>query len=179
MEFGALLCRPKSPECMFCSLNRSCVAFQQNKIKDLPVKLKKLKRKKRYFNYLVVESPDKEFILQQRLKKDIWQKLFEFPLIEAQGKLGKKDIRNTELFKTLGLDEDITIRKINKKTYKHVLTHQDIFADFWSLKCSKGFDKNKLKNYSVVDSNSIRTFAVPILIDRFLNKLLLHLPINK
>jgi A/G-specific adenine glycosylase len=170
MEFGALLCRPKSPDCMFCSLNSSCVAFQQNKIKDLPVKLKKLKRRKRYFNYLVVESEDNELILQQRLKKDIWQKLFEFPLIETQGQLEKKDVKNTQLFKILGLDEDVSIHKVNRKTYKHVLTHQDIFADFWSIKCSFEFDKNKLENYSIVNSNSIRTFAVPILIDRFLNK---------
>lgn len=170
MEFGALLCKPKSPDCMFCSLNATCVAFQQNKIKELPVKLKKLKRKKRYFNYLVLESPNHEFIIQQRQEKDIWQKLFQFPLIESEADFMKKDILKTRLSKELNLNEDITIQKINQKTYKHVLSHQDIFADFWLIKCPTEFYTHKLENYSIVNSKSIRTFAVPILIDRFLNE---------
>lgn len=170
MEFGALLCRPKSPDCMFCSLNTNCMAFQQNKIKDLPVKLKKLKRKKRFFHYLVFKSTDNEYILQQRLEKDIWQKLFEFPLVETGGKLDKKVVFNTKLFDLLELDKAISIKRINDKTYKHVLTHQDIFADFWIIKYPSDFEKDKLKNYSIVNSKSIRTFAVPILIDRFLNE---------
>lgn len=170
MEFGALLCKPKSPDCMFCNLNTSCVAFQQNKIKELPVKLKKLKRRKRYFNYLVLKSPENEYVLQQRLKKDIWQKLFEFPLIESEANFNKKDVLKTSLFEELDKDDHISVQKINQKTYKHVLTHQDIYADFWLVKCPSDFYKHKLENYSIVNSKSIRTFAVPILIDRFLNE---------
>lgn len=175
MEFGALLCKPKSPDCMFCSLNTSCVAFQQNRIKELPIKLKKLKRRKRYFNYLVLKSPQNEFIIQQRHQKDIWQKLFEFPLIESKNNFTKKEISKINLFEELDLEPNFSIQKINQKTYKHVLSHQDIFADFWLIKCSTEFYNHKLENYSIVNSKSIRKFAVPILIDNFLKE---HFPKN-
>ena len=173
MEFGALQCKPKSPNCMFCSLNDSCVAFQQNKIKDLPVKLKTLKRTKRYFHYLVFKSSEGEMLINQRLVKDIWEKLFEFPRADTTAKFRKDDVFNHPLFVSLGLDESIDIQRINSKTSKHVLTHQDVFADFWLVNCAVKFDKNIPDNFYVVNTKSIRKFAVPILIDKFLNEHLL------
>ncbi len=174
MEYGALLCKPKSPDCMFCRLNTSCVAFQQNKIKSLPVKLKKLKRKKRYFNYLVFQSADGDMLINQRLGKDIWQKLFEFPLVETENKAKTNDILNHELFKFLNISKQLKPKKINQNTYKHVLTHRDIYADFWLVKCPFEFKEFKLDNYKVVNSKSIRKFAVSILIDKFLNEHILE-----
>src|SRR5690606_28672368 len=40
MEFGALQCVPKNPNCEVCVFNDSCVALQKNKVAQLPVKLK-------------------------------------------------------------------------------------------------------------------------------------------
>ena len=54
MEFGALQCVPKSPDCSNCPLSGSCMALQKNLVDQLPVKLGKTKVRKRYFNYLVV-----------------------------------------------------------------------------------------------------------------------------
>ncbi|TKS57360.1 A/G-specific adenine glycosylase [Mesohalobacter halotolerans] len=174
MEYGALLCKPKSPDCMFCSLNPSCVAFQQNKTKSLPVKLKKLKRKKRFFNYIIFQSSDKEMLIKQRLGKDIWQKLYEFPLLETQKPANPRTVFDHELFKKLNLPTQIKPTKINSKTNKHVLTHQDIYADFWLIECSIDFKKFNLKDYEVVNYKSIRKFAVSILIDKFLNNHILE-----
>jgi A/G-specific adenine glycosylase len=42
MEFGALQCVPKSPNCG-CVFNDSCAALQKKKVDQLPVKSKKLK----------------------------------------------------------------------------------------------------------------------------------------
>src|SRR5690554_3639789 len=52
MEFGALQCVPKSPNCEICVLNDSCVALQEKKVEELPVKLKKTKVTQRHLNYL-------------------------------------------------------------------------------------------------------------------------------
>jgi A/G-specific adenine glycosylase len=173
MEFGALQCRPKSPDCMFCPLNVNCTAFQQNKIKDLPVKLKKLKRKKRYFNYLVFQSEDKQWLLQQRLGKDIWLKLFEFPLIESKASVKRKSALNHELLDIFEVNID-QIHKINSKPYKHVLTHLDIFANFWLIELKDIHEYAISKKYHAVDSKSIRNFAVPILIDNFIKEHILE-----
>ena len=49
MEFGALQCKPKSPDCNVCPFQDSCYAFKNNEVAVLPIKEKKLKRSIRYF----------------------------------------------------------------------------------------------------------------------------------
>jgi len=49
MEFGSRQCRPVNPDCENCPLNSSCVAFDKNLVKMLPVKNKSLKARPRYF----------------------------------------------------------------------------------------------------------------------------------
>jgi A/G-specific adenine glycosylase len=41
MELGALICRPQSPRCHGCPLAADCVAYQQNRTAELPVKSKR------------------------------------------------------------------------------------------------------------------------------------------
>ena len=41
MELGALVCRPKNPLCGECPIRRFCRAFQQDRVRDLPVKSRK------------------------------------------------------------------------------------------------------------------------------------------
>ena len=53
MEFGALQCVPKNPNCEVCVLNDSCLALKDKKVAQLPVKVKKTKVKKRFLNYLI------------------------------------------------------------------------------------------------------------------------------
>ncbi len=173
MEFGALMCKPKSPDCLFCPLSSDCVAFQQNKIKELPVKLKKLKRKKRYFNYLIFQSEDKKWLIRQRLQKDIWQKLFEFPLVESKSTVSSLNDISHELMDICAADGP-RFERLNQETYKHVLTHQDIYADFWLIEISNFNEFSIPEDYVAVDSQSIRKFAIPILIDNFINQHILE-----
>ena len=90
MEFGARMCKPQNPDCEICPLNDKCLALQQNKIKSLPVKDKKIKLKKRFFNYLVLVSSDEKTILNLREGKGIWQGLYEFPLVESEKTIDKE-----------------------------------------------------------------------------------------
>jgi A/G-specific adenine glycosylase len=59
MEFGALYCKPSSPDCPNCILRDSCVAFASKKQDILPIKAKKTVAKKRYLHYLVFEFENK------------------------------------------------------------------------------------------------------------------------
>ena len=85
MEFGALQCKPRNPDCTICPLNKSCYALLSQKIDSLPVKQKKTQQRDRYFNYLVLNF-NNHIWLQKRIKKDIWKNLYEFPVIETKGK---------------------------------------------------------------------------------------------
>jgi A/G-specific adenine glycosylase len=58
MDFGALHCKPQNPLCEICPLSDGCVALEKNLTKELPVKEKKIKVRKRYFNFLVIKTGD-------------------------------------------------------------------------------------------------------------------------
>ena len=92
MEFGATHCKPQNPLCDSCPFAAKCVAFNQNRISELPVKLKKQKVKNRYFNYLVFISEEGETILEQRRGKGIWEGLYEFPLVETSEEVALENL---------------------------------------------------------------------------------------
>ncbi|MCW4468156.1 A/G-specific adenine glycosylase [Flavobacterium sp. MFBS3-15] len=84
MEFGALQCVPKNPDCSVCIFNKECAAFLTGRVSMLPVKLKKTKVTDRFFNYLIVKDAAGHTIVNKRTAKGIWHNLYEFPLIETE-----------------------------------------------------------------------------------------------
>ena len=66
MEFGALQCVPKNPDCAVCVFNESCAALQKKKVELLPVKSKKVKVRNRYFNYIMVSDADEKTLVQKK-----------------------------------------------------------------------------------------------------------------
>lgn len=129
MEFGALQCKPKLPLCSTCPLQFDCYALKNNKINLLPVKLKKVKVKERWFNYLV-GIKDGRILTNQRNAGDIWQQMFDFPLIETTAKVQKDDLDFIQSVKSI-FGEEVQVSKIVEK--KHLLTHQIIYVQFFAL----------------------------------------------
>ncbi len=97
MEFGAIQCTPKSPDCNNCIFNKSCFALQKKKVNQLPIKTKKTKIKDRFLNYVIVKDSDAKFLIEKRTENGIWKNLFQFPLIETEKPL--KDDKITTLIK--------------------------------------------------------------------------------
>ena len=172
MEFGAIQCKPKNPYCLHCPFNDTCAALQKNKIASLPVKQGKTKVRNRYFNYLILLSETGEVILNQRDTKDIWGGLYEFPLYET-----KADVLNKENFlnniKNLSLKEverttsieELKIKSLflnNTEPIIHKLSHQKLHVRFWTLHVET------LEGIAAVSINDIDNYAIPRVIDRFL-----------
>ncbi len=165
MEFGALHCTPKKPLCHSCPFQEDCVAVRTNKVDELPHKLKAKPRTKRYFNYLILNTKLGTTYIQQRQNKGIWQGLYEFPLIESKSALTESEI--------LRQSKDL-LNGGNNLIYKafqtkHVLSHQEIYAVFWTVEDSS-FRFNGNSNIFEVGFEEIQsTYAVPVLIAKFLN----------
>ncbi len=81
MDFGATWCKPRQPRCAACPLASRCVALATGQVADLPIKSKKMERKERFFLYLVLRWQGDTWV-RKRTAKDIWQNLFEFPMLE-------------------------------------------------------------------------------------------------
>jgi len=168
MEFGALQCVPTSPNCANCPLKEICRAYQLNMISLLPIKGKKTKVSHRFFNYLFIEYQGNTF-LQKRTTKDVWQNLYEFPLIETESLLSSQQLIENKSFQTLfaGIN-NIEIKKITTPM-KHVLSHRVIYAQFITININELNDN--LKNLSKVQIYQVDKFAVSRLMELFLEKL--------
>lgn len=164
MEFGALQCVPSSPDCVSCPLQNECRAYSTNRVSELPVKKQKTKVKERYFNYLFVRNNDKTFI-NQRLLADIWQNLYEFPLIESNRLLSVDELLVNDEFQNLFLGiETVQIEKISAQV-KHILSHRHIYAQFITVKVSSV--NEKLYEYIEIPCSDIDKYAVSRLIEQF------------
>jgi A/G-specific adenine glycosylase len=169
MEFGALHCRPKSPKCMFCVFQQDCVAFQQGLQKELPVKLKKTKVKKRYFNYLVLTDSEENTIVQKRSGPGIWQGLYEFPLIESEKE--QDEPISSDINELTGLPaKSIEVVKIyNDEPVIHLLSHRKIMATFIEVKINGPLSGIKFsKTYEIHKIKDLSQLAVPVLIQNFI-----------
>jgi A/G-specific adenine glycosylase len=160
MDFGALHCKPQNPLCDTCPFSDSCVAFAKKLIKELPVKAKKTKVKKRYFNFLVIKTDAHTTILTERKGKGIWQGLHQFPLIESTEIINQTDIVASEEFNAL-FPEETSISLFNQKEIVHKLSHQHLYTQFWIV------ETKKLKSANI-SWNNIQDFPVPVLIANFL-----------
>ncbi|MFS4482528.1 A/G-specific adenine glycosylase [Hyunsoonleella sp. 2307UL5-6] len=160
MEFGAIQCRPKNPDCMFCPFNDSCVAYNKGIVAQLPVKLKKLKVKQRYFNFLVFLSQNKQTVLEQREGKGIWQNLYQFPLIETDNNLGYDDFLKLTKQHVILKGNTFELSQYNTVPKVHKLSHQHLNTTFWVINVDK-VDKG-------VPFKKINEYPVPILIGKFI-----------
>ena len=52
MDFGALQCTPRSPQCLLCPMNEDCAALAEGTVESLPLKAKKIAISHRYFVYI-------------------------------------------------------------------------------------------------------------------------------
>jgi A/G-specific adenine glycosylase len=167
MEFGALHCKQKNPYCMTCPFQIKCKAFQQGKIEQLPVKLKKTKVLTKHFNYIVIAAEDKTLI-QQRKGKGIWQNLYQFPLVETAKEVNKEELLQNTAYKALLKNSGESLKLFNKKPIKHVLSHRKLMVKFWVLHLAEIPKGLQVKEFDVIGTDVIGDYPVPVLIENFL-----------
>ena len=163
MEFGALQCVPKSPNCSICVFNESCAALQKKKVDRLPVKSKKIKVRNRYFNYLVANDENENTLIQKRTSKGIWQNLYEFPLLETEKEENFDFVLEqiqSEYFKENSIS---SMLETNDKSIIHKLSHQHLHIKFWKVNVN-GTIKNG------INQENLKTFPFPIVIHNFIEK---------
>ena len=167
MEFGALHCTPKNPNCLLCPLQAQCLAFAHQTVMQRPVKLQKVKVTNRYFNYLVIRIKDSIY-MHKRSDNDIWRNLYDFPCIESEKPMTVEEVLATEQFKQLIENKPFTIVKVSP-VFTHKLTHRTILAQFIELKLEKKLLRIETKDLFLARKTDLGNFPIPRLIDLYLN----------
>lgn len=162
MDFGALQCKPKSPNCEECVLRLDCKAYEVGLVDKLPVKLKGKKSRDRYFHYFIIEK-EGSILMSQRSEGDVWANLFEFPMIESDRELNVAELVQLEEYR-INFGENVP--KMVKGQVKHILSHQNIFARFYNLDMDNGeLAKKSFWNYFLLEK--LDTLAKHKLISSF------------
>lgn len=162
MEFGALQCVPKNPDCNSCPLAESCVAFARNQVARFPVKLPKKEVRKRYFNYFMLVDPDFKTLLVKRTGGGIWQGLYEFPVLESKHELSDEQAEQPladDYFQ--GVDQPLKVLKINPLPLIHKLSHQHLYLTFRIIY----LEKDLIEGIPIAE---MEAYPVPVPIAKFM-----------
>lgn len=158
MEFGAIQCVPKNPDCTSCVYKNSCLAFSKNKTTTLPVNNKVVKINKRVFNYFLIKDAVGGYYMEKRMNKDIWVNLFQPYLIENECSI--EQIKN--LIKEKGYS------KFDFFDYNysiiHKLSHQIIQLNFF------GIELNSVEE-NFYSKSQVDQLPVPIVVHNFFEKI--------
>lgn len=168
MELGALVCIPKQPLCHQCPVRMDCAAFRENMTATLPMPRKKDPPKHRYLHYLAIissENGSSYLWLKKRLEKDIWQNLYDFPLIEADRELTLEELRECKHWQEIFRNRPAAVDPHIEKT-RHLLTHRILNVQFFTVYADT-FSHDGFIKMGVED---LHNYPVPRVIEKYLKK---------
>lgn len=169
MDFGAIQCIPSSPDCLRCPLVEGCMAFRKGMVGELPRKKQKTKHSIRHFNYLYVRAGEYTF-LRKRKNIDIWQGLYEFPLIETPDEVQGEALQTLPAFRSLFQGQHVEHFVLIAGGMKHVLSHQVIYANCHEIHLADA--GAQLSGFLKISAGEIYKYPVPRLISRFFSLIL-------
>jgi len=171
MDFGATHCTPVKPKCGSCIFVDHCVAFHTGRQHVLPIKRKKVKLKRRYLHYFVIQHGD-QLYMKCRKDRDIWKGLYDFYVVEGRRAIAIDQLKDGLVM----LLRHHTLSALEQPIlYKHLLTHQQLHAHFWHFQVTKQFMREAapllaqagLKSFAIAQT---KVLPKPILIANFLKE---------
>lgn len=166
MDFGSLQCKPKSPLCQECVLRLDCVAYTKGLVAELPVKIRNNKIRDRYFHYLIIRQ-EEQVLMSQRSAGDIWENLYEFPLVETAGLVEPSELNENEDF--LQHFPQAEVQPLGP-VVRHLLSHQRIHARFYLLQPGpSGLVEKSHWNYHLLENldNLAKHKLISSFVERF------------
>ena len=125
MELGAMICKPKNPECSKCPISKNCKSYKK---KDFDLAKITKKNKEKYF-ILKVYKKNQKYLLVKNTRFNFLKNLAIFPMEELSN---PKNFNENLNFKMSNMNMNIKIEYLkNAKRFP---------SSYW-------FDKRKLDNY--------------------------------
>ena len=164
MDFGALQCTPSAPRCDGCPLSGRCLALAAGTVAERPVKQGRTRIRDRWFHYLHITSGDR-VLLRRREGRDIWQGLYEFPMIETPAPADLPDLSDDPLFVALlGPTPWRLLRTVALPV--HQLSHQRIHARLYRIETP---ELTPAAEALAIPTSELGEHALPRLLDRYLS----------
>jgi A/G-specific adenine glycosylase len=165
MEFGALQCTPKKPNCEVCPLKTACLAFAGGRQNDFPMKAAKTKVTDLWM-YYVVAVHEGSVLVRHRQHSGIWKGLYDFPSIDSDVALDT----STALLQWCGgrvSDGNAVLYSAPIELF-HVLSHRRIHANFLEVKLPRKILTHDSEQWLPIDE--LATLGVSRLVDRYIQE---------
>lgn len=126
MDMGATLCTRSKPACLLCPLQDDCLAHDEGRETDYPVKAKKQPKPSKFSNALLIESMEHDTLWLQRPDNGIWGGLWSLPLQFVE----KITANVTGKSKNTASDTLLDVRS-NEKVYEAEFTTAEQIISEW------------------------------------------------
>jgi len=177
MEFGALYCTPKSPNCSDCIFVDKCMAFEKKTVSDLPYKKAKVKVKN-LFLHLFVLKLDESICLLKRDDSSIWKGLYEFPNLVFDKRTSLEESGYEKHLNELGFELSGETKSLGEERI-HKLSHRKLHAQFHEVSLNNKEKQDDLTTEKKVSKiltplyyniEELKSLPKPVLIDRILHE---------
>jgi len=127
MELGALVCRPKNPDCKSCPVRNYCIAFKKDLVGQFPKRNTSPKRPTYRIAVGVIKKND-QFLIALRDQKGLLGGLWEFP----GGKIKKNEtsekavVREIKEETNLNVNVESLLTRV-KHSYSHFKIEMDVY----------------------------------------------------
>ena len=135
MELGELVCLPNgAPLCDSCPLKEHCTAYKKGLTEQLPVRVKKMKRRRADKSVLYLTSSDGRIAIEKRPDTGLLSGMYQLP--NAEGFHTEEELR--DILQEWGVEPiDITFTK----KAKHVFTHIDWYMKAYHVTVNEKNDR--------------------------------------
>jgi A/G-specific adenine glycosylase len=135
MGLGELVCLPNgAPLCEDCPLQEYCTAYKKGLTEQIPVRVKKMKRKRADKSVFMITAPDGRIAIEKRPDTGLLSGMYQLPNVE--GFRTEEELR--DILQEWGVEPiDITFTK----KAKHVFTHIDWYMKAYHVTVNEKNDR--------------------------------------
>lgn len=164
MDLGAMICTPTSPKCLLCPVRDYCIAFNEGKADQLPIKSKKVKTKKVQFKVFIAVDQEGRYLVEKRSSEGLLADMWQFPMIE----INEDSISDETFQQTYSVEISEYVDKELLK-FKHIFSHLT-----WEMDCIHVQVVQKIdlpENVLFLTLEQIRALPMPVSMLKILNVL--------
>ncbi|MBK9271045.1 MAG: A/G-specific adenine glycosylase [Saprospiraceae bacterium] len=169
MNFGATQCIPQQPLCGNCPFMENCLAYAENRIKDLPVKKIRKKPLEANLHYFLVEDVHRCTLVRQRDENGIWKQLFELPGFERDESGTIQQGQMAKFLNGIGIGKN-KYKLLKISNYNHQLTHRKLNLHFYWIEFNGSLGQVQTLPFQLASLKNLKKFAFPKIIRLFLDQ---------
>ena len=135
MELGELVCLPNgAPLCESCPLQEHCTAYKKGLTEQIPVRVKKMKRRRADKSVFMITAPDGQIAIEKRPDTGLLSGMYQLPNVEGFH-------TDDELQEILQEWKSEPLDIVFTKEAKHVFTHIDWYMKVYHVTVTEHNDR--------------------------------------